>query len=101
MIHSLDLLEEIVVVEPHDEDRRETRQIGEIDRPLMAERTQKGSPAQISRVRHFDIQHEQRDRDRDHAVAERLKPPGLILRNHMLFFFSTQRNSLSGVSSNQ
>ena len=58
------------VAEPDHPDRQEARDVREIRRPLVQD------PAQqvIARVRrHAELEDEQRDRDREDAVAERLE----------------------------
>jgi len=65
--------EQPVVREPDAADREEARDVREVRRPLLAD-----GPPQVVEVLRLDVdlEHEQRDRDREHAVAERLDAPG-------------------------
>ena len=62
-----DQLEHAVVVHPHDPDHHEREHVGDVGRPLVAERAREVAGAH---VRDLDLEDQQRDRDRDDAVAE-------------------------------
>ena len=67
-----------MVIEPHDADRHEARQERDIRRPQIPKRIAKHP---ISCLRgNADLENQQRDRDGEYAVAERLDPGGLVGR---------------------
>ena len=70
--------EERVVREPDAADREETRAIGEIRRPRVEDPLQKI----VARLGNVEIEHEQGDRNREHAVAEGLDPVRPPARHH-------------------
>jgi hypothetical protein len=68
-VDALEVAEHRVVVEPHDADDGKAHEICHVRWPLVCERV-----TEVSEVlRRGNRQHEQRDRDREHAVAERLE----------------------------
>ena len=61
--------EQPVMGHPDHADREEARDVREVRRPLGADR----APEMVELLgRELDLEHEQRDRDREHAVVERL-----------------------------
>ena len=70
VIHGLDPADHRVVVDPDDPDREERDRVRDVARPLRSQ-----FPRQVprARVRHVDVKHEERDRDREHAVGEGLQ----------------------------
>ena len=73
--------EDAVMVHPHDQDRHEAAGKRDVGGPLREERAGQRPPVrQVSR--HFQIQDEQGDRDREHAVAERLDACRFTRRHH-------------------
>jgi hypothetical protein len=74
VIHAVDEMEQPVMVDPHDADRREAGQVGRVRWPLLG---QPRSERPFARMRHLELEDEQRDRDREHAVAERFDSGGL------------------------
>ena len=63
-----------VVVDPDDPDRQERHDIGRVLGPVAEQRVSE----RVMRLdlRDVDPEHQQRDRDREHAVRERLEPVG-------------------------
>ena len=68
-----------MVNEPNTADRQEAREIGQVGGPLLEDPGQEIVEL-VGRDR--ELQDEQRDRDREHAVAERLQPVGLEVVAH-------------------
>src|SRR3954469_4144383 len=61
-----------VVVDPDHADGQERHDIGRVARPLLPQLVRER--ARRLRLRHPQLEHQQRDRDRDDAVGERLEP---------------------------
>ena len=57
-----------MVIEPHDTNRHEARQKGEIRRPEVQQRISKYTLSSLRR--NTDLENQQRNRDGEHAVAE-------------------------------
>ena len=71
-----------MVVDPDDPDHEEAHDVAGVRGPLLQQRL--AEPV-LGVLGHVDLQHEQRDGDREHAVAERLDPaharrPGIMPR---------------------
>jgi hypothetical protein len=66
-----DVLEDVVVVDPHDADAEEADHVAEVRRPETDQRFTEVL-ARLD-VGHADLDDQQRDRDREDAVAERLQ----------------------------
>jgi hypothetical protein len=61
-----------VVVDPHDADHEEADQVGQEGRPFLVQLIRQGAVS--GRPGDGEIEREQRDRDGEDAVAERLEP---------------------------
>ncbi len=70
---TLDLAEEGVVADPEDADHGKAKEIAEGVVDHIGELVMQRAGGEIG-AGHVDIQHEQRDRDREDAVAEGLEP---------------------------
>ena len=77
-----DVPEERVVVDPDDPDRYEADDVARVRGPLVEEDVSEGLT--LGQVRPLEEQHEQRDRDREDAVAERLEAGRLHRRPRSL-----------------
>ena len=74
-VHPRDQVHHRVVVHPDDPDDEEADRVGGVVRPEVAE----AAPEVVRGPRlgrRTDVQHEQRDRDREDAIAERLEAGG-------------------------
>jgi hypothetical protein len=68
-------VDEGVVVHPHDPDDGEGDDVRGERRPVVDEGApQPVIPVDLAGARHGEVEREQRDRDRQHAVAEGLEP---------------------------
>jgi hypothetical protein len=64
-----------VVVDPHDQDRGEAGDERQVRRPLASEGDgQRRTVREV--VRHLEVEHQERHRNGEHAVAERFDPAG-------------------------
>ena len=72
MVDLAELAKHGVVIDPHDPDREEARRVGEVRRPEVEQRLAE-IPVLLD-VGDDDLEDEQRDRDREDAVRERLEP---------------------------
>ena len=80
--------EDAVVCEPDPSDRDEARGIAQVRRPLISD----AAPQMIELgLGNADVENEQRDRDREHTVAERLGPAGVPAVAHRAAFDAGQR----------
>jgi hypothetical protein len=68
-VHAAEPVEEGVVVDPDDADGAEADDVGGVVGPLRAQRAQQAR----AHVRHVQVEHQQRDGDREHAIAEGLR----------------------------
>ncbi len=68
----LDVLEHLVMVDPHDADRDEADGVTKVRGPEAEQRVRQTFVARD--VRHTDLEHKQRDGDGKDAIAERLEP---------------------------
>ena len=75
----MDEREQAVVVDPHDADRREAGEEGQILRPLPQQRRAQPAEPQRTGRGHADLEHQQGDRDRVDAVAKGLDAAGFLL----------------------
>ena len=64
------------MVQPDDPDRQERSEVGEVRRPAGGEGTEEVAVGNLDGVWNLEVEDEQRDGDRHHAVAERLDPGG-------------------------
>ena len=78
-VDELEPAEDAVVREPQAADRDEAGQVAEVLRPLVEDAV--GEVVQFLRG-HRQVEHQQRDRDREHAVAERLGAARLPAAGH-------------------
>jgi len=72
MVFALDVPEQPVMVEPHDQNRPEARDVGQQRRPQRQQCRRQPAVRQGVQLGHMDVQRQQRDSDGEHAVAERL-----------------------------
>jgi hypothetical protein len=69
--------EDAVVIDPHDEDGRKARDESEVRWPHGAQRCCQGMVT-VERSWHLDVEDEQRDRNGEYGIAERLDPSGFV-----------------------
>ena len=69
--HVFDFAEEGVMIDPHDADGGETRDVDKILRPQGEQSMRDAVIGRRSKFRRLKPQDQQRDGDREHAVAER------------------------------
>jgi len=81
-----------VIVDLHHEDREETDRERQESRPLAQERVEqaRGAP-DVARWRNFQVEHQQRNRDRGDAVAKRLDSLGALLGCDLVALRGRQR----------
>ena len=70
--HTVHGREDGVMIHPDDPDRDEAHREPRVGRPQLQQPVRERVAA-VGR-RHLDLEHEQRDGDREHAIAERLQP---------------------------
>ena len=68
--------EHAVVVDPNDPDDEKAHQIGEVGRPLIGELSAQLPGRRHVSPRHGEVEHEQRDRNGEDAVAEGFEAAG-------------------------
>src|SRR5579883_3345849 len=73
-----------MVMHPHDENRKKAGNESEVARPLGGQRPKQTFHARLFNVRHLQFQSEQCNRDREHTVAECLKPASLFFLGRTL-----------------
>ena len=73
-VDTVDARERVVVVEPDDADVEERADVGDVRAPEVSEVVQELPALELG---HGQVEHEQRDRDREDAVGERLDAAGV------------------------
>ena len=67
--------------DPSDEDRGERQCVRQVRRPELGKSCPERRWAGVfTKLRRLDLEHQQRDDNGEHPVAERFEPPGILKR---------------------